>query len=85
MNRILLILTIFSFGYVFNDILEEYNLNVIGHAQAEVDGMSWRALKRDRDLALKAVLQYKFQRDAAIDEKSKAIKQLKQYEDKNFN
>jgi|TARA_R100001460_G_scaffold91419_1_gene133198 hypothetical protein len=42
-------------------------------------------LKRDRDLALKAVLQYKFQRDAAIDEKSKAIKQLKQYEDKNFN
>lgn len=49
MNRILLILTIFSFGYVFNDILEEYNLNVIDHAQAEVDGMSWRALKRDRD------------------------------------
>ena len=42
-------------------------------------------LKRDRDLALKAVLQYKFQRDAEIDEKSKAIKQLKQYEDKNFN
>jgi hypothetical protein len=42
-------------------------------------------LKRDRDLALKAVMQYKFQRDAAIDEKSKAIKQLKQYEDKNFN
>ena len=42
-------------------------------------------LKRDRDLALKAVMQYKMQRDEAIDEKSKAIKQLKLYEDKNFN
>ena len=42
-------------------------------------------LKRDRDLALKAVLQYKIQRDAALDEKSKAIKQLKLYEDQNFN
>lgn len=42
-------------------------------------------LKRDRDLALKAVMQYKTQRDAALDEKSKAIKQLKLYEDQNFN
>mgnify|MGYP003112516655 FL=1 len=42
-------------------------------------------LKRDRDLALKAVMQYKMQRDAALDEKGKAIKQLKLYEDKNFN
>jgi len=42
-------------------------------------------LKRDRDLALKAVMQYKIQRDAALDEKSKAIKQLKLYEDQNFN
>ena len=42
-------------------------------------------LKRDRDLALKAVMQYKMQRDAALDEKHKAIKQLKLYEDKNFN
>ena len=42
-------------------------------------------LKRDRDLALKAVIQYKMQRDAALDEKHKAIKQLKLYEDKNFN
>lgn len=42
-------------------------------------------LKRDRDLALKAVMQYKMQRDAALDEKHKAIKQLKLYEDQNFN
>lgn len=42
-------------------------------------------LKRDRDLALKAVMQYKMQRDSALDEKHKAIKQLKLYEDKNFN
>ena len=42
-------------------------------------------LKRDRDLALKAVMQYKIQRDAALDEKHKAIKQLKLYEDQNFD
>lgn len=42
-------------------------------------------LKRDRDLALKAVMQYKFQRDAAIDEITKAKDQLKKYEDTHFN
>ena len=42
-------------------------------------------LKRDRDLALKAVVQYKFQRDNAVDKMQKANKQLKDYEDKHFN
>jgi|TARA_R100001460_G_scaffold30186_1_gene59605 hypothetical protein len=42
-------------------------------------------LKRDRDLALKAVVQYKFQRDNAVDKMQKAKKQLKDYEDKHFN
>ena len=42
-------------------------------------------LKRDRDLAFKAIMQYKFQRDAAIDERTKAKDQLKKYEDSHFN
>ena len=42
-------------------------------------------LKRDRDLALKAVMQYKFQRDNAINERNEAKKQLKKYEDSHFN
>ena len=42
-------------------------------------------LKRDRDLALKAVMQYKFQRDNAVNERNEAKKQLKKYEDSHFN
>ncbi len=42
-------------------------------------------LKRDRDLALKAVMQYKFQRDAAVNERNEAKQQLKKYEDTHFN
>jgi hypothetical protein len=42
-------------------------------------------LKRDRDLALKAVLQYKLQRDRAIQEKREANDKLKIYEDKDLN
>ena len=42
-------------------------------------------LKRDRDLALKAIVQYKFQRDSAIQERNKANEQLKIFEDKHFN
>jgi hypothetical protein len=42
-------------------------------------------LKRDRDLALKAVMQYKFQRDNAVNERNEAREQLKKYEDSHFN
>lgn len=42
-------------------------------------------LKRDRDLGLKAIMQYKLQRDKAMDERNVAKRQLKKYEDKNFN
>lgn len=49
MNRFLLFLTIFSFGYVFNDILKEYNLNIIDKVKADVAGMNYRELRRDRD------------------------------------
>ena len=42
-------------------------------------------LKRDRDLALKAVMQYKFQRDGAINERNEAKQQLKKYEDTHLD
>jgi hypothetical protein len=49
MNKILLVLTIFSFGYVFNDILDKYDLNLIDKVSADVAGMDYRDLRRDRD------------------------------------
>ncbi|MDC1115937.1 hypothetical protein OAT37_04245 [Alphaproteobacteria bacterium] len=49
MNKILLVLTIFSFGYVLNDVLEEYDLNLIDKVRSEVAGMDYRDLRRDRD------------------------------------
>ncbi len=42
-------------------------------------------LKRDRDLALKAVMQYKFQRDRAVNERNEAKQQLKKYEDTHLD
>jgi hypothetical protein len=42
-------------------------------------------LKRDRDLALKSIVQYKFQRDNAVDEMQKAKKRLEDYENKHFD
>jgi tRNA A37 threonylcarbamoyladenosine synthetase subunit TsaC/SUA5/YrdC len=42
-------------------------------------------LKRDRDLALKAVMQYKFQRDGAVNERNEAKQQLKKYEDTHLD
>ncbi len=49
MNKTLLFLTIFSLGYVFNDVSNEYDLNLIGIVKAEVAGMDYRDLRRDRD------------------------------------
>ena len=49
MNKNLLFLTIFSLGYVFNDVLKEYDLNLIDNVKAEVAGMDHRDLRRDRD------------------------------------
>ena len=49
MNKTLLFLTIFSLGYVFNDVSKEYDLNLINSVKAEVAGMSYRDLRRDRD------------------------------------
>ena len=42
-------------------------------------------LKRDRDLALKAVMQYKFQRDGAVNERNEAKQQLMKYEDTHLD
>tara|TARA_B100001057_G_C22693711_1_gene888845 strand:- start:701 stop:931 length:231 start_codon:yes stop_codon:yes gene_type:complete len=37
MNRILLFVTIFSFGYMFNDVLKEFDLKLINEAKADTD------------------------------------------------
>ena len=42
-------MTIFSFGYVFNNILEEYDLNLIDKVSADVAGMDYLDLTHDRD------------------------------------
>ena len=58
MNRALLFLTVFSVGYVFNDIVTEFNFDIINEAQADVAGMSHSDLRRDRDFkkAVKSVV-----------------------------
>ena len=48
MNRTLLIIAVFSFGYVLND-LAEGNVKIIPELNAEVAGMDHRDLRRDRD------------------------------------
>jgi len=48
MNRTLLIIAVFSFGYVLND-LTEGNVKIIPELNAEVAGMDHRDLRRDRD------------------------------------
>ena len=45
MNKTLLIK--FSLGYVFNDVLKEYDLNLIDTVKAEVAGMDYRDLTED--------------------------------------
>ena len=42
-------MTFFSFGYVVNDILRETNIKLIDNVYAEVNGMDYRELRRDRD------------------------------------
>ena len=49
MNRILLFVTIFSFGYMFNDVLKEFDLKLINEVSADVAGMDRYDLKRDYD------------------------------------
>ena len=49
MNKILLLLTVFSLGYMMNDIIRENNINLIDKVKADVAGMSWYDLKSDYD------------------------------------
>jgi hypothetical protein len=49
MNKALFFITIFSFGYVVNDILRERNINLISRVYAEVAGMDQFELKSDYD------------------------------------
>ena len=49
MNKILLFLTIFSFGYVTSDLLRDNKINLIGEVKAEVAGMDSYDLRYDYD------------------------------------
>ena len=42
-------------------------------------------LKRDRDLALKGLVQYKLQRNQAIDERNETLTKIKKYENQYIN
>ena len=59
MNKTLLLLTVFSLGYMMNDILRENNINLIDKVKADVAGMSWYDLKYDYDFkkAVKRVVE----------------------------
>ena len=41
MNKILLMITVFSLGYVANDVVKEINVNPISNVNADIKGMSW--------------------------------------------
>ncbi len=49
MNKILIFVTVFSFGYIANDIVREHGLDPIGKVYAEVAGMDYFDLKSDYD------------------------------------
>lgn len=57
MNRILLFVTIFSFGYMFNDVLKEFDLDLFNKDSSEIDswgntdvlGIDWEDLRRDKN------------------------------------
>ncbi len=55
-NITLLLITTFSFGYICNDILKENNIELISKVYAEVSGMNYFELRRDRDF--KKAVQY---------------------------
>lgn len=48
MNKLLLFITIFSFGYMFNDLVREQNLNFTTNANASVGGKNSIELARDQ-------------------------------------
>ena len=49
MNKFLLFLTIFSFGYVTSDLLGDNKINLVGEVKAEVAGMDSYDLRYDYD------------------------------------
>ncbi len=55
-NKTLLLITIFSFGYILNDILKGNSIELINKAYADVAGMGYSELRRDRDF--KRAVQY---------------------------
>ena len=65
MNRALLIIAAFSFGYVLND-LTEGEVKIIPELNAEVAGMDYYDLRRDRDF--KKAVQYVVSGNCYIDD-----------------
>ena len=49
MNKFLIFVTVFSLGYITNDVMREYNLDPIGKVYAEVAGMNYYDLRSDYD------------------------------------
>jgi hypothetical protein len=49
MKKILLLLAVFSFGYMFNDLTEKMNIDLIQPVNAEVADMDYYDLKTDYD------------------------------------
>ena len=49
MKKILLLLAVFSFGYMFNDLTEKMNIDLIQPVNAEVAGKDYYELKNDYD------------------------------------
>ena len=48
-NNKLIVLTTFFFGYVISDVVNNVSNGFISAVVAEVDGMTYRELRRDRD------------------------------------
>jgi hypothetical protein len=44
-----LFVAVFSFGYMVNDVVEEIGVDIIDEVSADVAGMGYSALRRDRD------------------------------------
>lgn len=49
MNKTLLFFTVFCFGYFFNDVLKQYEINPIAKVEARIDGKDAYELYSDYD------------------------------------
>ena len=64
-TKILVVALAFFAGYVFHDVVQETGLEVISSADAKVDGMDYKKLRKDRDF--KKAVQYVVSRYCTVD------------------